>query len=293
MEITVLNTPESLEIKDFENLKAELTEKVSVYAKIVYTDETIKDAKKDRAALNKLAKAIADKRKIEKDSILERFRKFEGECKELETLVTKASENIDAQVKEYEQGVKERKKAEIVKIWESFNVEEVELDLFFNDKWLNATTSLEMVKKEMESSINGYKANLEALKTLPFAFEAQEYYKKTLNLAQAIQRSKEMEDLQKKKEEKERLEREKWLSDLKNKEQAPLAEKSEIEGQEVIKDLAPTQEEIKKEVKEETKEAAAAEEVTAWVSFSALLSVNTAKMLKEFFDSNNIEFRRI
>lgn len=285
MEITVLNTPESLEIKDFESLKAELTEKVSVYAKIVYTDETIKDAKKDRAALNKLAKAIADKRKIEKDNILERFRKFESECKELETLVTKASGNIDAQVKEYEQGVKERKKAEIVKIWESFNVEEVELDLFFNDKWLNTTTSLEMVKKEMESLINGYKANLEALKTLPFAFEAQEYYKKTLNLAQAIQRSKEMEDLQRKKEEKERLEREKWLSDLKNKEQAPAAEKSEIEGQEVIKDLALA--------KEEAKEEAAAEETTAWVSFSALLSVSTAKMLKEFFDSNNIEFKRI
>lgn len=285
MEITVLNTPESLEIKDFESLKAELTEKVSVYAKIVYTDETIKDAKKDRAALNKLAKAIADKRKIEKDNILERFRKFEGECKELETLVTKASGNIDAQVKEYEQGVKERKKAEIVKIWESFNVEEVELDLFFNDKWLNTTTSLEMVKKEMESLINGYKANLEALKTLPFAFEAQEYYKKTLNLAQAIQRSKEMEDLQRKKEEKERLEREKWLNDLKNKEQAPAAEKSEIEGQEVIKDLALA--------KEEAKEEAAAEETTAWVSFSALLSVSTAKMLKEFFDSNNIEFKRI
>lgn len=111
MEISVLNTPESLEIKDFENLKAELTEKVSVYAKIVYTDETIKDAKKDRATLNKLTKAIADKRKIEKDNILERFRKFESECKELETLVTKASGNIDAQVKEYEQGVKERKKS--------------------------------------------------------------------------------------------------------------------------------------------------------------------------------------
>ncbi len=288
MEISVLNTPETLEIKDFENLKAELTEKVSVYAKIVYTDETIKDAKKDRATLNKLAKAIADKRKIEKDNILERFRKFESECKELETLVTKASGNIDAQVKEYEQGVRDRKKAEIIKIWESFNIKEIELDLIFNDKWLNVTTSLETVKKEIESLINGYKANLEALKTLPFAFEAQEYYKKTLNLAEAIQRSKEMEEIQKKKEEKERLEREKWLNDLKNKEQAPAADKSEIEGQEVI-NLAPAQEATQKETKEE----AAPEEITTWVSFSALLSIKTAKMLKEFLDNNNIEFKRI
>jgi hypothetical protein len=289
MEISVLNTPESLEIKDFENLKTELTEKVSVYAKIVYTDETIKDAKKDRAALNKLAKAIADKRKIEKDNILERFRKFESECKELETLVTKASGNIDAQVKEYEQGAKERKRAEIIKIWESFNIKEIELDLIFNDKWLNVTTSLEMVKKEMESLINGYKANLEALKTLPFAFEAQEYYKKTLNLAEAIQRSKEMEEIQRKKEEKERLEREKWLNDLKNKEQTPAADKSKIEGQEVI-NLTPVQEEIKEEA---APEAAAPEEITTWVSFSALLSIKTAKMLKEFLDNNNIEFKRI
>lgn len=290
MEISVLNTPETLEIKDFENLKAELTEKVSVYAKIVYTDETIKDAKKDRATLNKLAKAIADKRKIEKDNILKRFRKFESECKELETLVTKASGNIDAQVKEYEQGVRDRKKAEIIKIWEEFNVGEIELDLIFNDKWLNVTTSLETVKKEIESLINGYKANLEALKTLPFAFEAQEYYKKTLNLAEAIQRSKEMEEIQRKKEEKERLEREKWLNDLKNKEQTPVPDKSEIEGQEVI-NLAPAQEETKEEAT--APEAAAPEETTAWVNFSALLSTRTAKMLKEFLDNNNIEFKRI
>lgn len=147
-----------------------------------------------------------------------------------------------------------------------------------------------MVKKEMESLINGYKANLEALKTLPFAFEAQEYYKKTLNLAQAIQRSKEMEEIQRKKEEKERLEREKWLNDLKNKEQAPATDKSEIEGQEVI-NLTPAQEEIKEEAA--APEAAAPEEITTWVSFSALLSIKTAKMLKEFLDNNNIEFRRI
>jgi TolA-binding protein len=99
-----------------------------------------------------------------------------------------------------------------------------------------------------------------------------------------------MEEIQRKKEEKERLEREKWLNDLKNKEQAPAADKSEIEGQEVI-NLTPAQEEIKEEAA--APEATAPEEITTWVSFSALLSIKTAKLLKEFLDNNNIEFKRI
>lgn len=48
---------------NYDELKQQLTEGLAAYKGRVYTDDTITQAKKDRAALNKLATAIDDKRK--------------------------------------------------------------------------------------------------------------------------------------------------------------------------------------------------------------------------------------
>lgn len=47
---------------NYEELKAELTEKVAFYETLVYTDDQVKDAKADRATLNKLKKTLNDER---------------------------------------------------------------------------------------------------------------------------------------------------------------------------------------------------------------------------------------
>ena len=54
--------PEIIEF-NFDDLKNEITEKVSYYANLVYTDDQIKEAKADRAKLNKFVSALEDKRK--------------------------------------------------------------------------------------------------------------------------------------------------------------------------------------------------------------------------------------
>ena len=48
---------------NFEELKKEVTEKANMYKSLVYTDENIKEAKADRAALNKFSKALNDGKK--------------------------------------------------------------------------------------------------------------------------------------------------------------------------------------------------------------------------------------
>ena len=47
---------------NYEELKQELTEKVAHYETLVYTDDQIKEAKADRANLNRLKKALNDER---------------------------------------------------------------------------------------------------------------------------------------------------------------------------------------------------------------------------------------
>ena len=65
-----INTWKSPEVIDFnfEELKEEITTKSALYKNMVYTDETIKDAKSDRALLNKFKTALEDKRKEVKSS---------------------------------------------------------------------------------------------------------------------------------------------------------------------------------------------------------------------------------
>ena len=59
---------------NYEELKAELTEKVQHYETLVYTDDQIKEAKADRAALNKLKKALSDERIRREKRIYEAIR---------------------------------------------------------------------------------------------------------------------------------------------------------------------------------------------------------------------------
>ena len=58
---------------DFPALKAELQAVLSDFDGLIYTDDTIKDAKKDRTTLNKAKKVIEDARKAYKARCLEPY----------------------------------------------------------------------------------------------------------------------------------------------------------------------------------------------------------------------------
>ena len=61
LKVNEYQLPEQI-LFNYEELKAELTEKVQHYETLVYTDDQIKEAKADRATLNKLKKALSDER---------------------------------------------------------------------------------------------------------------------------------------------------------------------------------------------------------------------------------------
>ena len=61
LKVNEVAVPEQITF-NYEELKQELTEKVSMYETLVYTDDQIKQAKADKANLNKLKKALNDER---------------------------------------------------------------------------------------------------------------------------------------------------------------------------------------------------------------------------------------
>lgn len=204
MELKIYENHEQKEIKwNNEELKAEIAEKVKDYKNLVYTDGQIKEAKADRARLNKLVKALEDKRKEVKKECLQPYEKFESQIKEVIAIVNEPIALIDGQVKEYEEQKKKEKQEQIEKLFEEKNIFDwLKLEKIFDTKWLNATNSISKIESEIDEKVAKIDAEISTLQSLKeFSFEAIETYKNCLDLSLAIAEGKRLAEIQRRKEE--------------------------------------------------------------------------------------------
>ena len=87
-------------------------------------EEIITTAKSDRATLNKVAKAINDEKIRIKKEVLKPFEDFENKCKELQSIITDASNSIDTQEKAFE----EKEQKVIAEIHASTHPDSIEME---------------------------------------------------------------------------------------------------------------------------------------------------------------------
>lgn len=256
---------------NYEELKQEIEKKASEYMSLVYSEDQIQDAKKDVAALRKFTKALSDERIKVKKVCLKPYEDFEAKIKELDGIVSLAIQNIDGQVKGFEEQRKEERNQAIIEYWCNSNKPEW-LDLYqiFNDKWLNASVSIKTVCAEIDARLEQIEIDLVTLSNLPdFSFEAIEEYKQSLDLNKAITEGHRLSEIQKKKIESQRK-MDEAVENMKT------AAKSAAEG--IAEALKPTTD---------------VQTQKQWISFKALLSTEDALALKEFFNNRNIQFEKI
>lgn len=270
--------PETFEF-NYEELKTQLTERVSEYETAVYTEELIKQAKADRSSLNKLKKALNDERIRREREYLAPFQDFKSKIAELCGIIDKASNCVDAQVKAYEQKIKDEKQAQIVELFGNVNVYEwLKLEQIFDSKWLNNSVSLKKVEDEIADIMKQIRNDLQAIDIgiTDYNFEAAEVYKRTLNICDAMGMAERMRAAAQARKEREEQQR------LKNAEIKD--EKNFVEEVDKTSTKMPENGNIVDETDTEARE---------WVKFSALLSVREAKMLATFCRANNIEIKSI
>lgn len=184
-------------------LKENLKEKLEVYKNTVYTEETIKEAKGDRAKLNKLSKAINDKKVEIKKEVLKPYEDFENKTKELIAMIGEATENIDTQIKVFEEKQKNEKLQVIVTFFEKSAEELKEMlnfDKIYNPKWLNTTYKITDIEAEIKHIITKSRQDLDVIKNLRTEFEDAliDYYFKTLNLTETMGEKTRLEEQKKK-----------------------------------------------------------------------------------------------
>jgi len=155
---------------NYEEIKNWVTEKAQEYKSLVYTEENMATAKTDRATLNKVAKAINDEKIRVKKEFLKPFEDFESKCKELQTIISDASNHIDKQVKEYELKEQAEKEELIKNTFDSYMSNQkfkelVNFDTIFNPKWLNKTYKIKDIEKELNSLIIKINDDLDVIET--------------------------------------------------------------------------------------------------------------------------------
>ncbi|MHA5133422.1 DUF1351 domain-containing protein [Oenococcus oeni] len=92
----------SIQLKNADLLKDYVKKQIDRYKDLLITDETLTEAKKSRADLNKLNKALSSQRTVIKKEILKPFAQIESVLKKLETDTKQASGSIDQGVKQLE-----------------------------------------------------------------------------------------------------------------------------------------------------------------------------------------------
>nr|DAF81498.1 MAG TPA: Protein of unknown function (DUF1351) [Caudoviricetes sp.] len=283
---------------NFDELKAELTEKVKMYETLVYTDDQIKEAKADKAQLNKLKKALNDERiRLEKE-YMQPFNSFKSQVNEIISIIDKPVALIDKQVKEYEDKQKQEKMAQIKALWAEMDVPEgLTLERVFEDRMLNVSYGLNHVKQKMLDDIKRFNRDMETLAALPeFGFEAQQEYIRTFDLNKALAEGQRMAQIQKQKAEAERLkaEREAEQARLKAEEEARKDSEAEFAKGGIIQPIykVATEEFIPPVVDEEFDSKAFAPS-RQWIRFAANLTVGEAMELKNFFSTHGIEYKAI
>lgn len=273
---------------NFEELKAELTEKVRLYETIAYTDDQIQEAKKDKANLNKLKKALNDERIRREKEYLAPFNAFKAQINEIIGIIDKPVTVIDKQVKAYEDQKKQEKKESIKELWYFLDAPDgLTFEDTFQEKFLNTSYSMKVIKQYFEDDIKRFTRDLETLAALPeFGYEAKMVYLSTHDINKALAEGQRMAQVQKQKAEYEATQA------RKREEEAARKAAEEARKQQAEQAAAAAGETAFNNAPDVSAQVPA-EPVKQWVSFQALLSTEDALALKAFFDERNIEFKPV
>lgn len=205
---------------NFEELNRQLDVQLEKYSGLTFTDDQMPEAKKTRAALNKVAKEINDRKIAVKKEFCAPYTEFEEQAKQLIRKINDVSGEIDAQVKDYEEQRRADKRNRIEAWWAENGKHTVDLEKIWKDNWLNTTCSDEKWMHELEAekvriSNDIYSLSLMADKERPekLDFLLREYMKtldvrRTTEAWEESERAAEQARIEKERLEQERQQRE-------------------------------------------------------------------------------------
>lgn len=162
----------------------------------VVTDDTLKNAKTDRASLNNLVKTIQSERKKIEDEVFGEWKKEKADIMDLEKRLSASADKLDVGIKQLEEKDKEIKKKQIEEFWYTLT-KKYPFELVFEKKMLNKTVTVKQIedhlKKILAKAIEGEHMMETFLPQDKFqAEQVKDVYYRTMDLAKAKARADEL-----------------------------------------------------------------------------------------------------
>ena len=159
-------------INNYEEVEASVRAYAERYKGLKFNAEQYREAKDVRTELSNQKKAIDNARQATKKTWLEPLEAYEKKCKGLLAIIDEVHAPIDKQIKNFEEEEKQEKRKECLSIMDEIlktlpddyqDIIAKSGGIAFNDKWLNKTTKLPAIKKEIEEIVSKEKGNLDVL----------------------------------------------------------------------------------------------------------------------------------
>lgn len=263
---------------NYEELKAALTAKAAEYSAVVYSDEQIKTAKEDRAALNRLRKALNDERIRREREYMQPFTTFKAQVAEIIAIIDKPVSAIDAQVKDYEERKKAEKRQLILDYWAQTGAPEWMHSC--KPCWLNASYSMKTIQAEIDANVDQAGKDLEIIRKLPaYAFEAEEHYKTHQNLAEAVREADKLQETALRKAAYEAERAQQQIVESARKLAETVAAAATVRESQTVEPVSGVN--MPPEPKRE------------WIAFQALLTPDEAAALGQYMKAHGIQYKAV
>lgn len=295
MELRILSPMEDGFVKKIEwnneELKEAITVKVQDYKGLQYTEETIKEAKKDKATLNKLREAIETERKRIKKQCMAPYELFEKQVKEVLAIIDEPIHLIDSQIKEVEEQRRLEKKQNVLEIYEE-NIGNLKGILpfakVFKNEYLNVSKSLKSITEEITVLISKVNQDMDVIEELDTKYELQvkDMYVKTLDLSMALRENARLEEVERKLAER-RAQQERERAEAEKRAAEEAQKRAEVQQQ--VAESIP-EESDKREIVEELQKEVVLDPQTVTLEFRVTATPEQLQKLKEFLKTNNIVY---
>ena len=171
-ELTILTrqAPGIAAFDNFEEIKAWLAARLEGYRNLVYSEDSLKLAKADKAELTRLKKALDERRKEIKAVYLAPYLAVEAQIKELTAMIDEPLSEIDGFVKGMQEAQKAEKHAEIKRYYDGISGPLGDLaervfasEAFYDKKWDNASTKVKVWQDALREKVARAAADLRTI----------------------------------------------------------------------------------------------------------------------------------
>lgn len=150
-----------------DEVERNLDEMLAAYKGRVYTPESIKSAKEDRAKINKWSKQLGAALTAAKKMYMDPLNDFTSGIKEMQGKCAVAAGAIDEQVKAVEQAEKDEKASTLKLVYRDC-IGELEplipFERLLDNRWLNKTFAIAEAKKSLCQSIENIRSDLDFIR---------------------------------------------------------------------------------------------------------------------------------